>query len=152
MTGKNPGILVEFEPEIEARAMRTHGQTLQEKRKKQQEQANSEETSSTTNKESTNSSQNPVETNNTPIAEPTHAAAPVVQQPLCITFPQGETPFQLKTGLIHLIPTFHGDTCMRRNEKNRRPEGCEWRGAAQGVGWHPLLLVRQVSYMWSLLG
>ncbi|KAK8697484.1 hypothetical protein V6N13_113629 [Hibiscus sabdariffa] len=36
------------------------------------------------------------------------AAAPTVQQPLCITFPQGETPFQLKTGLIHLLPTFHG--------------------------------------------
>ncbi|KAK8682456.1 hypothetical protein V6N13_054844 [Hibiscus sabdariffa] len=36
------------------------------------------------------------------------AAAPTVQQPLCITFPQGETPFQLKSGLIHLLPTFHG--------------------------------------------
>ncbi|KAK8659149.1 hypothetical protein V6N13_029359 [Hibiscus sabdariffa] len=36
------------------------------------------------------------------------AAAPTVQQPLCITFLQGETSFQLKTGLIHLLPTFHG--------------------------------------------
>ncbi|KAK9017028.1 hypothetical protein V6N11_079515 [Hibiscus sabdariffa] len=36
------------------------------------------------------------------------AVAPAVQQPLCITFPQGDTPFQLKTGLIHLLPTFHG--------------------------------------------
>ncbi|XP_040971845.1 uncharacterized protein [Gossypium hirsutum] len=36
------------------------------------------------------------------------AAAPAVQQPLCITFPQGTTPFQLKTGLIHLLPTFNG--------------------------------------------
>ncbi|GMI80970.1 hypothetical protein HRI_001766300 [Hibiscus trionum] len=35
-------------------------------------------------------------------------AAPTVQQPLCITFPQGDTPFQLKTGLIHLLPTFNG--------------------------------------------
>ncbi|KAK8624403.1 hypothetical protein V6N13_065748 [Hibiscus sabdariffa] len=36
------------------------------------------------------------------------ATAPAVQQPLCITFPQVETTFQLKTGLIHLLPTFHG--------------------------------------------
>ncbi|XP_052886952.1 uncharacterized protein LOC108475442 [Gossypium arboreum] len=35
-------------------------------------------------------------------------AAPAVQQPLCITFPQGTTPFQLKTRLIHLLPTFNG--------------------------------------------
>ncbi|KAK8660240.1 hypothetical protein V6N13_051173 [Hibiscus sabdariffa] len=39
------------------------------------------------------------------------AAAPAVQQPLCITFPQGETPFQLKTVLIHLLPTIHGLPC-----------------------------------------
>ncbi|KAK8627983.1 hypothetical protein V6N13_063697 [Hibiscus sabdariffa] len=36
------------------------------------------------------------------------AASPAVQQPFCITFPQGEMPFQLKTGLIHFLPTFHG--------------------------------------------
>ncbi|KAK8997997.1 hypothetical protein V6N11_012531 [Hibiscus sabdariffa] len=36
------------------------------------------------------------------------AAAPYSQQPLCITFPNGEVPFSLKTGLIHLLPTFHG--------------------------------------------
>ncbi|GMJ04675.1 hypothetical protein HRI_004136700 [Hibiscus trionum] len=34
--------------------------------------------------------------------------APDGQQPMCITFPNGETPFVLKTGLIHLLPTFHG--------------------------------------------
>ncbi|KAK8680999.1 hypothetical protein V6N13_053407 [Hibiscus sabdariffa] len=129
MTRKNPGILADFEPEIEARARRIHGQTLRNKRKKQQEQANSEETTSATTEESTDSSQNPAiseststnpfDANNTPRANPTPnepmgdqtirelAAAPTVQQPLCITFPQGTTPFQLKTILIHLLPTFH---------------------------------------------
>ncbi|KAK8573700.1 hypothetical protein V6N13_009788 [Hibiscus sabdariffa] len=130
MTRKNPGTLADFEPEIEARARRIHGQTLRNKRKKQQEQVNSEETTSAITEESTDSSQNPaiseatstnqVDANNAPKANPTLneamgdqtirelAAAPTVQQPLCITFPQGETPFQLKTGLIHLLPTFHG--------------------------------------------
>ncbi|XP_017629135.1 uncharacterized protein LOC108472132 [Gossypium arboreum] len=36
------------------------------------------------------------------------AVAPAEQQPLCITFPQGTTHFTLKTGLIHLLPTFNG--------------------------------------------
>ncbi|KAK9009477.1 hypothetical protein V6N11_036009 [Hibiscus sabdariffa] len=124
MTRKNPGTLADFEPEIEARARRIHGQTLRNKRKKQQEQANSEETTSVTTEELTDSSQNPTvsesTSTNTPRANPTPnepmgdqtirelAPAPTVQQPLCITFPQGETPFQLKTGLIHLLLTFHG--------------------------------------------
>ena len=32
------------------------------------------------------------------------------QQPLCITFPtlDATTTFELKYGLIHLLPTFHG--------------------------------------------
>ncbi|KAK8977946.1 hypothetical protein V6N11_059575 [Hibiscus sabdariffa] len=116
MTRSNPTELVDFDPEIEARARRTHGQTLREK-KKQREKANSEETTSATNEESIDSTHHP--TDPTPIVEVTHtpmadqtirelAAAPTVQQPLCITFPQGETPFQLKTGLIHLLPTLHG--------------------------------------------
>ncbi|KAK8636612.1 hypothetical protein V6N13_124354 [Hibiscus sabdariffa] len=119
MTRKNLGILEDFEPEIEARARRNHGQTLREKRKKQREQADSEETTSTINEESTDSSHHPTDTAPTPITEAIHApmadqtihelaVAPAVQQPLCITFPQGETPFQLKMGLIHLLPTFHG--------------------------------------------
>ncbi|KAK8976403.1 hypothetical protein V6N11_013539 [Hibiscus sabdariffa] len=76
------------------------------------------ETTSTTNEESTDSS-HPTDADPTPIPEPTRttiadqsirelAAAPAVQQPICITFPQGDTPFQLKTSLIHLLPTFHG--------------------------------------------
>ncbi|KAK9019674.1 hypothetical protein V6N11_054186 [Hibiscus sabdariffa] len=47
------------------------------------------------------------------------AAAPTVQQPLCITFTQGETPFQLKTGLIHLLPTFHGLPTAKASEIRR---------------------------------
>ncbi|KAK8593169.1 hypothetical protein V6N12_045254 [Hibiscus sabdariffa] len=93
--------------------------TSGKKRKNQREQADSEGTTSTTNEESTDSSHHPANTAPTHITETTHtpmadqtiselAAAPAVQQPLCITFPQGEMPFQLKTSLIHLLPTFHG--------------------------------------------
>ena len=32
----------------------------------------------------------------------------VNQQPLCIEFPDIEVAFELKSGLIHLLPTFHG--------------------------------------------
>ena len=30
------------------------------------------------------------------------------QQPLCIQYPNLEIAFELKSGLIHLLPTFHG--------------------------------------------
>ncbi|KAJ8771973.1 hypothetical protein K2173_027150 [Erythroxylum novogranatense] len=36
------------------------------------------------------------------------AVPPVNQQPLCITYPNLEAPFELKSGLIHLLPTFRG--------------------------------------------
>ncbi|KAG8498114.1 hypothetical protein CXB51_006644 [Gossypium anomalum] len=36
------------------------------------------------------------------------AAAPNEQTPLCINYPAGGTPFELKSGLIHLLPTFRG--------------------------------------------
>ncbi|XP_071927589.1 uncharacterized protein [Coffea arabica] len=38
------------------------------------------------------------------------AAPDLNQQPLCITFPHlnDDTPFELKSGLIHLLPSFHG--------------------------------------------
>ena len=32
------------------------------------------------------------------------------QQPLCITYPPLEVAFELKSGMIHLLPTFHGFT------------------------------------------
>ncbi|KAL4332941.1 hypothetical protein GQ457_07G000080 [Hibiscus cannabinus] len=114
--GSNPTELVEFDPEIEASARRAQGQLRREK-KKRREQSNSERTTDSTNEESTDSTNHPndpappIEIPRAPMAEQTIrqlAAAPTIQQPLCITFPQGDTPFQLKTGLIHLLPTFHG--------------------------------------------
>ena len=36
------------------------------------------------------------------------AAPNVNQQPLCITYPALEAAFELKSGLIHLLPSFHG--------------------------------------------
>ena len=38
------------------------------------------------------------------------AAPELPQQPLCITFPTlaENTSFEMKSGLIHLLPTFHG--------------------------------------------
>ncbi|KAJ8765423.1 hypothetical protein K2173_013181 [Erythroxylum novogranatense] len=36
------------------------------------------------------------------------AIPPINQQPLCITYPNLEAPFELKSGLIHLLPTFRG--------------------------------------------
>ena len=36
-------------------------------------------------------------------------AAPTLdQQPLCIDMPQLEIVFEIKSGMIHLLPTFHG--------------------------------------------
>ncbi|KAK8593997.1 hypothetical protein V6N12_046068 [Hibiscus sabdariffa] len=114
MTRRNPSELVDFEPKIEAIARRTHGQTLREKKKKQREKADSEGTTSTTNEESTDSSHRPAETTSISIAEATHtpmadqtirelAAAPAVEQPLCITFPQGETTFQFQKTKLNYV-------------------------------------------------
>ncbi|PKI49817.1 hypothetical protein CRG98_029794 [Punica granatum] len=36
------------------------------------------------------------------------AAPDLNQQPLCITYPEIETAFELKSRLIHLLSTFHG--------------------------------------------
>ncbi|GMJ01880.1 hypothetical protein HRI_003857200 [Hibiscus trionum] len=105
MTRKNPGTLAPYNPEIEASARRTHGETLRRKKQQQSTRRSEQESISET----------------TPIEEPTQEpepmadqtirelnAAPTGQQPLCIAFSQGDTPFQLKTGLIHLLPTFNG--------------------------------------------
>ncbi|XP_017628655.1 uncharacterized protein LOC108471568 [Gossypium arboreum] len=124
MTRRNPGTLVQYNSKIEASARRNYGQTL--RRKKQQEQrerqSNLESTSTTPPREPEQTpNERPSPNTINPITNPTFeleqmadqtikelAAAPAVQQPLCITFPQGTTPFQLKTGLIHLLPIFNG--------------------------------------------
>ena len=36
------------------------------------------------------------------------AALDLDQQPLCLQYPQLEVAFELKSGMIHLLPTFHG--------------------------------------------
>ena len=36
-----------------------------------------------------------------------HATSDLDQQPLCIQYPNLEVAFELKSGLIHLLPTFH---------------------------------------------
>ena len=44
-------------------------------------------------------------------------AAPTLdQQPLCITYPPLEVAFELKSGMIHLLPTFHG---FERKDSNK---------------------------------
>ncbi|KAK8492425.1 hypothetical protein V6N11_027784 [Hibiscus sabdariffa] len=123
MTRSNPGELAEFEPEIEAKARRNHSQTLRKKKQQlEQRKQNSNLESISETPSQTQSYENfTLDVDSTPIANPTPepelmanqtirqlASAPAVQQPLCITFPNGTTPFQLKTGLIHLLPTYTG--------------------------------------------
>ena len=36
------------------------------------------------------------------------AALDITYQPLCIEYPEVDGAFELKSGLIHLLPTFHG--------------------------------------------
>ena len=36
------------------------------------------------------------------------AALDLDQQPLCIEYPNLEMTFELKSGIIHFLPTFHG--------------------------------------------
>ncbi|KAK8549097.1 hypothetical protein V6N12_061995 [Hibiscus sabdariffa] len=111
MTRNNPGELVKFEPEIEAHARRLNAKTRRERRNHhQQQQELIPNTNSDTDVISDTHSESDI---NEPMAEEDQtirqlAAAPAEQQPLCITFPNGQTPFELKPGLIHLLPTFHG--------------------------------------------
>ncbi|KAL4348713.1 hypothetical protein GQ457_17G011790 [Hibiscus cannabinus] len=110
MTRNNSGELVEFEPEIEAHARRLNAKTRRERRNQQQQREHIPDTNSDTNVISDTHSESDI---NEPMAEEDQiirqlAAAPTEQQPLCITFPNGQTPFELKPGLIHLLPTFHG--------------------------------------------
>ncbi|KAL4363629.1 hypothetical protein GQ457_04G029290 [Hibiscus cannabinus] len=110
MTRNNPGELVEFEPEIKAHARRLNAKTRRERRNQQQQQEHIPDTNSNTDVISDTHFESDI---NKPMAEDDQtirqlAAAPAEQQPLCITFPNGQTPFKLKPSLIHLLPTFHG--------------------------------------------
>ena len=68
MTRRNPYDLADFEPEIEAKARRIHGQTLR-KKKRLREQANSQAMTSNTIEESIDSTQ----VSSTPIEEDVQA-------------------------------------------------------------------------------
>ncbi|KAK8636608.1 hypothetical protein V6N13_124350 [Hibiscus sabdariffa] len=108
MTRSLPGNLV-YEPEIEAFARRLRGETL--RRRRQQASSLPDLGTSILQTEDLFEFENNRE--QTQMAEEDQtirqlAVAPNVQHPLCITFPNGATPFQLKTGLIHLLPKFHG--------------------------------------------
>ena len=107
MTRNNTGEQAEFNLEIEAFAQRLHAQTLWEKRRLRQQQLRREfeqASESDFNFEVTNEALNTM--GDQTIEQLTRA--PDNDQPLCIAFPNGETYFQLKMGLIQLLPTFHG--------------------------------------------
>ncbi|KAK8623982.1 hypothetical protein V6N13_065341 [Hibiscus sabdariffa] len=100
MTRNNPGELVKFEPEIEAHARKLNAKTCRERRNQQQELIL--DTNSDTDVNSDTHSGSDI---NEPMAEEDQAiqqlaAAPAEQHPLCITFLNGQTPFELKPGFF----------------------------------------------------
>ncbi|GMJ15247.1 hypothetical protein HRI_005193900 [Hibiscus trionum] len=105
MTMSNLGEQFEVIPEIEALARKLHAQTLPEKKNKQRQQRFERDLEITSEAES-NFEPDLMGDENQTIRQLN--AAPDGQQPMCITFPNGETSYVLKTGLIHLLPTFHG--------------------------------------------
>ena len=44
------------------------------------------------------------------------AALDLEKQPLCIQYPQREDAFELKSGMIHLLPSFH---CLLGEDPNK---------------------------------
>ena len=98
----HPGALL-YDPEIEKTARRLRKET-----KRRNNQPSSSSSGSSSDSES--------ETETVPRIEAMAyertlrelAAPDLNQQPLCIEFPNLEVPFELKSGLIHLLPTFRG--------------------------------------------
>ncbi|KAK9043149.1 hypothetical protein V6N11_071498 [Hibiscus sabdariffa] len=103
MTRSLPGNLV-YELEIESLARRLRGDTLRRRRQQPKSKIPAFEVGSYTDE--IFSFEDDIANEDQTIRE--LVAAPDDQQPLCITFPNGETPFFLKTGLIHLLSTFCG--------------------------------------------
>ena len=58
----------------------------------------------------TTTTQTPLETTNTNKSLKELAAPNLNHQPLCIDFPNLDASFELRSGLIHLLPTFRGLT------------------------------------------
>ncbi|KAL4339473.1 hypothetical protein GQ457_08G023600 [Hibiscus cannabinus] len=103
MTRSLPRNLV-YEPEIEALARRLREDTLRHRRQQPKPEIPAFEVGSYTDE--IFSFEYDMADEDQTIQE--LVAAPDDQQPLCITFPNGETPLSLKTYLIHLLPTFCG--------------------------------------------
>ncbi|XP_071901108.1 uncharacterized protein [Coffea arabica] len=102
---------LEFDPEIEKTARRL---TKEAKLRKQQDSTSPSESKQefVSSDSSSESEKEEVHIPRVAMAAPRtlrELATPNVnQQPLCITFPNTEEAFELKSGLIHLLPTFRG--------------------------------------------
>ena len=102
---------LEFDPEIEKTARRL---TKEAKLRKQQDSTSPSESEQefVSSDSSSESEKEEVHIPRVAMAAPRtlrELATPNVnQQPLCITFPNTEEAFELKSGLIHLLPTFRG--------------------------------------------
>ena len=107
MTRSLPRNLV-YEPEIEALARRLRGETLRRRRQQANSLPDFNDRSLQTEDLFTfgDSSDSIQMVEDQTIRE--LAAAPNEQQPLCVAFPNGDTLFEIKTRLIHHLPTFHG--------------------------------------------
>ncbi|XP_027103193.1 uncharacterized protein [Coffea arabica] len=102
-----------FDPEVEKTARRTRKETRQ-LREEQSSIASQELDSEIESSDSSGDSLSDQGQEDTLMANARTlrelAAPELPQQPLCITFPTlaENTSFELKSGLIHLLPTFHG--------------------------------------------
>ncbi|PIN01369.1 DNA-directed DNA polymerase [Handroanthus impetiginosus] len=95
---------LQFDPEIEKTARRLRKETKSQNKQEQSSSSDSEPDFDPT--ESSDSEQEGVMANERTLRE--LAAPDLTQQPLCIEYPQLDVPFELKSGLIHLLPTFRG--------------------------------------------
>ncbi|XP_071921786.1 uncharacterized protein [Coffea arabica] len=102
-----------FDPEVEKTARRTRKETrqLREEQSSVASQGLDPEVESTDLRGGNSSDSDQEEVTMANAQTLWELAAPNLnQQPLCITFPSlnDNTPFELKSGLIHLLPSFHG--------------------------------------------
>nr|XP_027090502.1 uncharacterized protein LOC113711543 [Coffea arabica] len=102
-----------FDPEVEKTARRTRKETgqLREEHSSATSQRPEPEVEPTDSFGDTSSDSDQEEGTMANARTLRELAAPDLnQQPLCITFPtlNDNTPFELKSGLIHLLPSFHG--------------------------------------------
>ncbi|XP_027166709.1 uncharacterized protein LOC113766752 [Coffea eugenioides] len=102
-----------FDPEVEKTARRTRKETrqLREEHSSAASQRPEPEVDPTDSSSDTSSDSDPEEVTMANARTLRELVAPDLnQQPLCITFPSlnDNTPFELKSGLIHLLPSFHG--------------------------------------------